>query len=80
MSANVYWRLSERGYDLNVDSPSTFIRTLEETFGTLPVLLTGPDVKILMAMAQVWDRTPNPYEVLAEAIAKHGEIEVYAEY
>jgi len=58
---------------------SNTVSTLEKIFGKLPRIFTCDDVGHLRAMAAVHDGAENPYEQLADAIVRHGSIQVRVE-
>lgn len=83
MSASICWRpVTSAKNGLSINSPSSFIRSLEKAFGVFPVKLDIKDVAVLKGMASVdsFDSEESQYEKIIEIINKVGEIEIFAEY
>ena len=85
MSASICWRpvKASRKTLKGVLAPSSFIRAMEQTFGSLPIQLDENSVPKLLAMAAVFghDRD-NPYRELIDIIERlDGDaVEIWAEY
>lgn len=78
MSVTICWRPTAGSTDIAGSSGD--LQALEATFGSSPMRLNESAVRILRAMAKV-DKfnKGDPYKALANAIDKHGEIEVFGE-
>lgn len=75
MGASIMWSPVKPGRSLDVGGRSSFISALE-----LPRRLTESDVGFLRGLGAGNDDFRGACGELIEAIQKHGEIEVYAEY
>ncbi len=72
-----------RGKSLNVGAPSSFQALLERVFGQRPPLSLDPsDVDRLRTAAAATDQEEfrKALEELAEAVEKHGDVRLWAEY
>ena len=85
MSASIMWRpvaKTDKTLD-GVWAPSTFIKAMEEAFGTMPIRLSDSHLSMLRAMAAVHgEGEHNPYRELIDIIERldGAEIEIWAEY
>lgn len=83
MSANILWQPvdPERGKDLNVSAPSSFIEDIEVLFGKLPVVIGKDSLQTLRGWEIGWKTHPdNPVKRLIEAIETHGDIKIWAQW
>lgn len=82
MSATIFWRpLPTNHKRVPASSPSAFLATCEEVFGTQSPVLAEKHLPELLAMAAVDGRTSdNPWAYLAKQVQRYGEISVWAEY
>ncbi len=78
MGASVYWRPIKGGKDFG-DGISR--GSLEKVFGPFPLRLSAEHVGGLEVMVRLdVSGRKDEWEQLIEAIDKHGEIEIWAEY
>lgn len=75
MSANIMWRAVKPGTDLNVGHSSDFASRMN-----LPRIFTSKDYQFLMGAKAGNPSWEKAIDGILEAIEKHHEIEVYAEY
>lgn len=85
MSANVYWKPSSpaKPRDLGLWAPQSFMRMMEEAFGSETPVLDAKCLPILRGMEVVWGEDKeqgNPFTKLIKAIKDHGSIELEVEY
>ena len=87
MSASIYWEpIKKRVSGLGVDTPSSFIEAMRETFGDGSSWELGPEALTkLKAMAAVGRQSfggdkCNPYAELVEALEESEHIRVWAEW
>lgn len=87
MSAAICWEPTNKGHQLYVGAPQSFMDSLE----CIGVRIRSGDtigqghLDALRGMAHLYnnqekDPKKNPYTQLIEAIEKHGEIRLWAEY
>lgn len=75
MSANIMWRPLGKGKDISVNTPSAFITALD-----LPRTFTERDYEFLNGVRRGNPAWEDAIHEIMEALAKHHEIEVFAEY
>ena len=75
MSANIYWRPVKPGKDVPVGTPSAFIKALG-----LPRTFTSSDYNFLDGIRRAREDWADAIQEILDAIEKHHEVEVYAEY
>ena len=79
MSANIYWRTVKKGKDLNIATPQNFMEMFKGAF-SIPAVLMEDDIDMLNGMRIGSENYKEPLAEIIEAIKKHGEVEIYAEY
>ena len=83
MSANVFYRQVKpvKEKSLSCFAPSSFLKTMREVFGELPIQLDKSNIDVLHGMSLLCsDGGGNPYRELIDAINKYNLIEMWAEY
>ena len=81
MTATVLWKIAGGGRCLKADCSSTFFGRLAEAFGGNPIKLESePDCEKLRAMASASESYGDAFNELADLVADHGAIDVWAEY
>jgi hypothetical protein len=75
MGASIYWRPVGKGKRLSVGLRSKFVSSL-----SLPRKLTAEDITYLHGLAAGEPDFKEAIDELVDAIYRHGEVEVYAEY
>ena len=85
MSANIYWTpVKEKKNDISVGAPSSFIGTLSEAFGPLPLTLEDNETTIAtlhgMLSAARDNEFGRTYGRIIDALAKYHKIKIWAEY
>jgi len=78
MSANIYWIPTNKGGDIKTSIPSSFIKSIEDTFGKFPIKLNNRDVDILQGMFNA--SKERSYEQIIELIEKYSEILIETRY
>lgn len=77
MGASIYWRPVKPGKSLSVGGRSAFVEALKLH---QPIRMTAADIPFLRGLAAGNADFANAVDEIIEAIEKHDEIEVYAEY
>ncbi len=82
MSVTLSWSPVETGYSMTsaTKSQGQIKKALEAVFGELPRTLGAPERDRLEAMSAAHGSEENPYQTLLDAVKKHGEILVEAQY
>lgn len=81
VSANLYWSPIRKGKDLPVNAPSSFIAALGDAMQSEgPWTLMVHDVPVLRGLAAGLTHEREAITAIIDAIEKHGEIRVWAEY
>lgn len=82
MSANLYWHPVKRGRDLPCSAPSVTIEALGYAFGGGTQWRLGKgDIATLRGMVAASPKgSRGTFEEIIEAIEKHGDIDVWAQY
>ena len=82
MSANIYYYQVKpvKNKEVPTWAPSSFMETMEKVFGDKLPTLSDKDIEKLSVLDDTFDSkdSPNPYEVLIEAIRKYGVIQLTA--
>jgi hypothetical protein len=85
MSANIFWTpIKERRHDISVGAPTSFIASIENAFGGLPLELNNTEVNIAtlkgMISASGSSDAISSYEKLISALGKYDRIKIWAEW
>ena len=81
MSANLYWSPVRKGKDLPVNASSSFIAAMERAMGSLsPWTVMESDAPVLRGLLAGLQHEREAIEAILDAIDKHGEIKVWAEW
>ena len=80
MGASIVWQPIESS-SLGVNTPSHFIEVMERAFGKLPLTLDIGSIPILQGIVAAQDDYgAKPFSDLIDAIQKHENIRVWAEW
>jgi hypothetical protein len=82
MSASIYWEPNEnKGVYLPVDAPSSFLMAMGRWLGTDPPWVLGPESALaLRGFSAGLGGEADAISDLMDAIEKHGNIRIWAEY
>ncbi len=83
MSANIFFRQVKPAEkeSLSCFAPSSFLATMMEAFGDMPLQLDQSNLDVLYGMSLLCgDGGGNPYQELIDAINKYHLIEVWPEF
>ncbi len=81
MSASLYWSPIRKGANLPVNAPSSFMAALGKAMDQDgPWTLMVSDIPVLRGLAAGLENERDAITAIMDALNKHGEIRVWAEY
>ena len=81
MSANLYWSPVRKGKDIPVNAPSSFIEAMEAAMGSgQPWTIMESDMPVLRGLSAGLKHERDAINAILEAVEKHGQIKVWAEW